>query len=136
MGRILFHIKYDPMRSYADKIKKELDGVEYERPDLSANRNVQTIHNYLDQEERIHNLMILYRRLVVKDANDIRKMVSEMEEREEKRAGIWRNRIFNPGLNQNICVYGPPPIKTSPIDVLRTPASGNGGLGHSGGSGR
>lgn len=119
IGKLLFKIKYDPMNNYAEKMKEPFNSVEYGEPDFSANTNVKTIDNYLEQEKKIKELTENYCELVKKDSEDLKKMIEEMKRDDEKRSKKWIDQhIFNPGCNVNYVMYGPPNNDVVPRTIL------------------
>jgi len=138
MRGLFFRIKYEPMHLYAEKMKDSYNSIEYKKLDLSKNKNVKTASNYVEQEKRIDDLVRLYQQLVVKDVNDINKMIQEMEETDKKRSKKWSGigvciTDFNPERMNIQFMYGPP---TEPIGHIITSGSGSGANPGGGGGGR
>lgn len=131
MGKLLFKIKYEPMRHYANRMIQPLNSIDYTKPDFNSNKNVKTIDNYLKQEEKIQNLMNLYHSLVKKDSKDLAKMIDEMERTDENRSKKWQSiSRFIPGCNINEVLYGPPQNRPGiTIQENVNPGGGGGGTG-------
>ena len=140
MGGLIFRIKYEPMNLYANKMMDSYKSIEYNKLDLSKNTNVKTASNYVDQEDRINDLVLLYKSLVTKDVKDIKNMIQEMEESDKNRSRKWNGRgicisDFDPGRMHVEVMYGPPrgfiADRLNPNDFI----GGNGVAGGGGGGG-